>query len=89
MHNVIFFFFLFSVISQKKPQEEEQQAEEEEEDCEFRLLSDVDSLSEQVCSRVQAVVSLGDDWDDSNNICLYRMMRMKMERRRRQMMTKK
>lgn len=50
MHNVFFFFF-FSVISQKKPQEEEQQAEEEEEeDCEFRLLSDVDSLSGQVCS---------------------------------------
>nr|XP_040045117.1 claspin isoform X2 [Gasterosteus aculeatus aculeatus] len=33
--------------SKKKPEEEEQQEEEEENDCEFRLLSDVESLSEQ------------------------------------------
>lgn len=39
-------FFFFAVFSEKKPEEEEQQLEEE--DCEFRLLSDVDSLSEEV-----------------------------------------
>ncbi|KAM6903716.1 claspin isoform 2-T2 [Lycodopsis pacificus] len=33
--------------SKKKPEEEEQQEDEEEEDCEFRLLSDVESPSEQ------------------------------------------
>lgn len=38
------FFF-----SEKKPEEEEVEEEQlEEEDCEFRLLSDVDSLSEEV-----------------------------------------
>lgn len=38
----------FSVYSKKKPEEEEQQQQQEEDDCEFRLLSDVESLSEQV-----------------------------------------
>lgn len=41
------FRHFFVIFSQKKPEEEEQQLEEEE-DCEFRLLSDVDSPSEQV-----------------------------------------
>lgn len=39
-------WIFFAVFSGKKPEEEEQQLEEE--DCEFRLLSDVDSLSEEV-----------------------------------------
>lgn len=44
-----FLFYKFAIFycSKEKPEDEEQQLEEEE-DCEFRLLSDVDSNSEQV-----------------------------------------
>lgn len=36
-------------LSRKSKVEEEQEEEEEEDNCEFRLLSDVDSNSEKVC----------------------------------------
>lgn len=40
------YLMIFFSYSKKKPEVEEQQLEEE--DCEFRLLSDVDSNSEEV-----------------------------------------
>lgn len=42
-----FYYFTFFHCSKEKLEDEEQQLEEEE-DCEFHLLSDVDSNSEQV-----------------------------------------
>lgn len=43
----LFYYFTFFHCSKEKPEDEEQQLEEDE-DCEFHLLSDVDSDSEQV-----------------------------------------
>ncbi|KAM8841162.1 claspin isoform 2-T3 [Spinachia spinachia] len=43
--------------SKKKPQEDQQEEEEEGEDCEFRLLSDVESLSER-----------GDEHEDEDGV---------------------
>lgn len=43
----VFYYFTFFRCSKEKPEDEEQQLEEDE-DCEFHLLSDVDSDSEQV-----------------------------------------
>lgn len=40
--------FTFFHCSKEKPEDEEEQQLEEDEDCEFHLLSDVDSDSEQV-----------------------------------------
>lgn len=44
---LFFYYFTFFHCSKEKLEDEEQQLEEEE-DCEFHLLSDVDSNSEQV-----------------------------------------
>lgn len=43
----LFHYFTFFHCSKEKPEDEEQRLEEDE-DCEFHLLSDVDSDSEQV-----------------------------------------
>lgn len=52
-----FFFYKFAIFycSKEKAEDEEQQLEEEE-DCEFRLLSDVDSNSEQVGTSSSPVI---------------------------------
>ncbi|XP_075962009.1 claspin [Anarhichas minor] len=54
--------------SKKKPEEEEQQEDEEEEDCEFRLLSDVESPSELENDDDEDGAERNEEEDEDNDV---------------------